>query len=108
MANEYYNRYNNFVFNGEQITVPYVQVPAKLSDKIYTYRIGLSRLDTVSQQYYNSPYYGWFILNVNGFTGGSEVDIPDNTILKIPFPLKSSLLDYKSALETYYFYYGKL
>jgi hypothetical protein len=108
MANEYYNRYDNFIFNGVQITVPYVQIPAKLTDKTYVYRLGISRLDKVSQQYYGTPYFGWFILNINGFVGGSEVNIPDNTVLKIPFPLQSSLLDYKSALDTYFFYYGKL
>lgn len=107
MANEYYNRYQNFLSNGEYINIPFVNIPPKTTDKVYIYRVGTSRLDKVSQQFYNTPYFGWFILQINGFTGGSEVEIPDNTILKIPFPLQSSLLDYKAALDTYYFYYGK-
>jgi hypothetical protein len=28
-------------------------------------------------------------------------------MLKIPFPLETSLLDYKNAVENYFFYYGK-
>jgi hypothetical protein len=27
--------------------------------------------------------------------------------LRIPFPLLSSILDYKSALDTHFYYYGK-
>ena len=107
MANEYYNRYINFSYNGTQTTVPYVKIPSKATDKVYIYRVGLSRLDKVSQQYYNTPYFGWLILQANPEYGGSEINIPDNAILKIPFPLTSSLLDYKSALDNYFFYYGK-
>lgn len=107
MANEYFNRYNGFVVNGESTTVPYVTIPPKSTDKTYIYRVGVSRLDKVSQQYYDSPYFGWLILQVNGFVGGSEIEIPDNTILKIPFPLQASLLDYKAALDTYFYYYGR-
>jgi hypothetical protein len=39
--------------------------------------------------------------------GGLENDIFDGAMLKIPFPLESSLLDYKNAVENYYFYYGR-
>ena len=38
--------------------------------------------------------------------GGQEWNIPDGAILKIPFPLITSLQDYKNAVENYYFYYG--
>jgi hypothetical protein len=47
------------------------------------------------------------ILQANPEYGGSEMNIPNNTTLKIPFPLTASLLDYKAALETHFFYYGK-
>ena len=33
--------------------------------------------------------------------------VTDNTSLKIPFPLLSTLLDYKTALQTHFYYYGK-
>ena len=32
-----------------------------------------------------SPYFGWLIMQANPEYGGSEIDIPDNTTLKIPF-----------------------
>jgi hypothetical protein len=104
---QYYNRYNNFVLNGKPTVVPYVQLPTKSSDKRYIYRTGLSRLDKISQQYYNSPYFGWLIMIANPELGGSEFSIPDGTVLNVPFPLISSLQDYKTALNNYFFYYGK-
>ena len=107
MANQYYNRYESLIVNGVQTIIPYVQIPSKSTDKIYIYRLGISRLDKVSQTYYGSPYFGWLILQANGQFGGLEINIPDNATLKIPFPLLSSILDYKSALETHFYYYGK-
>ena len=32
---------------------------------------------------------------------------PDGSILNIPFPLKGALLDYKNAIDTHIFYYGR-
>jgi len=107
MANQYTNRYENLIVNGVQTIIPGVKLQEKSTDKIYIYRQGISRLDKISQTYYNSPYFGWLILVANGQYGGSEIKIHDNETLRIPFPLISSLLDYKSALNTYFYYYGK-
>lgn len=107
MAYQFYNRYQGFIVNGQQKIIPWVKIPAKTTDKVYIYRNGISRLDKVSQTFYDAPYYGWLILQANPEYGGSEIDIPDNSILKIPFPLTSSLLDYKTAIQNYYFYYGQ-
>ena len=48
MGFPYYNRYNEFLINGEQTVVPYVNIPQKPTDKAYIYKVGQSRLDTVS------------------------------------------------------------
>jgi len=107
MANQYYNRYENLIVNGVQTIIPGVKIPAKSTDKIYIYRTGISRLDKVSQTYYGTPFFGWLILQANpGFTG-LETNIPDGAVLTIPFPLLTSLQDYKSALDNHFLYYGK-
>jgi len=106
MQLQYYNRYSQFLENGEPITVPFVLLSPKPSDKNYIYKVAQSRLDKISQQYYNSPYFGWLIMVANPKYGGQEWNIPDGAILKIPFPLITSLQDYKNAVENYYFYYG--
>ena len=90
MANEYYNRYQNFILNGTQRNIPYVKLPPKSTDKVQIYRVVITRLDKVSQTFYGTPYFGWLILQANPEYGGSEINIPDNAILKIPFPLTSS------------------
>lgn len=104
---QYFNRYNNFLINGQQTIVPYITLPSKSSDKNYIYKVGQSRLDKISQQYYDSPFFGWLILQANPQFTGMETNIPDGSILTIPFPLLSSLQDYKNELDNYFFYYGR-
>ena len=48
---QYYNRYQNFLLNGEQTVVPYVTLPTKPTDKRFIYQQGSSRLEKVSQEY---------------------------------------------------------
>jgi hypothetical protein len=107
MELQYYNRYIDFLINGEQTVVPFVNLPQKPSDKAYIYKVGKSRLDKISQEYYNTPFFGWLILQANPQYGGLENTIPDGAILIIPFPLLTSLQDYKGALENHFYYYGR-
>ena len=107
MSRQYFNRYSDFNNNGKQTVVPYVSLPSKTSDKNYIYKVGRSRLDKVSQQYYGTPYFGWLILLANPIAGGQEWNISDGTVLTIPFPLVASLQDYKNALNTHFFYYAR-
>ena len=65
MAELYYNRYSEFLINGQQTVVPYVEIPSKSTDRVHFYKAGISRLDKISQEYYNSPYFGWLILQAN-------------------------------------------
>ncbi len=104
---KYYNRYNTFLINGVQTTVPFVKIPPKATDKVYIYKIGKSRLDKISQEIYSTPYFGWLILQANPQFGGLENNITDGAILTVPFPLESSLLDYKNQLDNYFYYYGR-
>lgn len=107
MAFPYYNRYGQFLINGEQTVVPFITLPSKPTDKSYIYKVAQSRLDKVSQEYYNSPYFNWLILQANPQFGGLENNIYDGAILIVPFPLIPSLQDYKTSLETYFYYYGR-
>jgi hypothetical protein len=104
---QYYNRYKNFLVNGEQTVVPFVNIPFKPTDKRYIYRLGRSRLDKISFEFYDSPYFGWLIMAANPKFGGLESNIDDGTVLSIPYPLINSLQDYKKALDTHFFYYGR-
>lgn len=103
----YLNRYSDFLINGEQTVVPFVTLPQKVTDRTYIYKVGKSRLDRVSQEFYDSPFFNWLILQANPQFGGLENNIYDGAILIIPFPLIPSLQDYKSALDNYFYYYGR-
>jgi hypothetical protein len=104
---EYFNRYQNFLINGNQTVVPFVTLPNRTTDQKYLYRANQSRLDKISYDKYGTPYFGWLILIANPNFGGLETNIPDGSILNIPFPLKGALLDYKNAIDTHIFYYGR-
>ena len=104
---KYYNRYQNFLIDGKQTVVPNVTLPSKTSDKKYVYRTGMSRLDKISQEFYDTPYFGWLIQMANPMYGGMETNIPDGTVLVVPFPLVQSLQDYKNAIDTHFYYYGR-
>lgn len=103
----YFDRYKDFLINGKHTVVPFISIPEKTSDKNHIYLKNVSRLDKISQEYYGSPLYDWFILLANPSFGGLEVNIPDRTVIRIPFPLTPSLQDYRSELEKYLTYYGR-
>jgi hypothetical protein len=107
MPDQYYNRYGTFLIDGTQTVVQYVNLPSKPSDKVYIYRQGFSRMDKISQQYYGSPFFGWLIMMANPQYGGLEWNIPDGTVLIVPFPLIATLQDYKTTLDTHFYYYGR-
>lgn len=107
MSRDVYNRYSTFLINGSQTVVPYITLPSKTSDKRYIYRTDQSRMDKISQEYYGSPTFGWLIMLANPKYGGLEWNIPDGTIITIPFPLISSLQDYKNELNLHFYYYGR-
>ena len=85
---QYYNRYQQFLINGEQTIVPNVTVPFKTTDKRYI-------------------YFGWLIQMANPQYGSMETNIEDGAVLIIPFPLVASLQDYKNAIDNHFFYYGR-
>jgi hypothetical protein len=101
----YYDRYRDFRRNGKVSTLPFITLPTKVSDK----RVVVdktTRFDKLSQQYYGNPYHGWLILQANPEFGGLEFDIPETTVIIIPFPLNKSLEDYQSQVERYKRLYG--
>jgi hypothetical protein len=105
--NQYFNRYEYFLEDGEFKIVPGIEISAKSTDKYVKYIKGKDRLDKMSQEYYNTPLFGWLIMLANPKVGSIEFDIPDNSIIRIPFPLINSLQEYKKNVELYKLYYGE-
>jgi hypothetical protein len=103
----YYNRYDEYITNGDYVMVPYIKLTNKSSDRAVVYKLGRTRLDKLSQQYYDTPYFGWLILQANPQFGGQEWNIPDGTVITIPYPLMTSLEEYKSKVDQHFLYYGR-
>ena len=101
----YYDRYRDFKKDGKVLTMTFLILPTKASDK-RVLTDGRTRFDKLSQEYYGNPYHGWLILQANPEFGGLEFDIPENTIIIIPFPFNNSLEDYQSQVERYKRLYG--
>ena len=105
MASIEYDRYSKLRKDEKIEMVPFVEIPKSDTDYFIEYQRGKTRLDIVSSEYYGSANYGWLILQANPEVGSMEFRIPDNTILRIPFPLDSALAAYKEGIENYKKYY---
>ena len=102
----YYDRYNNFRTNGTMTPIPGLSIPFVNGDKTLVYKLGKTRLDKLSNIYYNSPYYGWLIMLANPQYGGLEFNIPDQSTIIVPFPFESAINRYITAVNTYNSLYG--
>lgn len=103
----YFDRYEEFRENGTMKPIPGINLPSFSTDKNVLYKTGETRLDILSQKYYNNPYHGWLILLANPQYGGLEFSIKNLETLRIPFPFNSALERYSNAVETYKLLYDE-
>lgn len=101
-----YDRYTRFRVNGKLTKIPSVKLTEKNTDCQEIYKRGVSRLDNISYKYYNDPSFDWLIMMANPEYGSMEFEIPDNVILRIPYPLGLSIEDYLNRVEDYITLYG--
>lgn len=101
MAQEYFDRYQQFKENGQVKNVPFISIPEKSTDKREIYKLGFSRMDKLSQKYYGNPWSGFLIMSANPEWGGLEFDIPDNSIIRIPFPYRQTIEKFFQDINDY-------
>ena len=104
---KYYDRYEDFRSNDTIKPIPGLYMPVTSSDKNVVYKLGQTRLDKLSNTYYNSPYYGWLIMSANPQYGGLEFLIPDQSIITIPFPFEAAINRYIIEVNKYKSLYGE-
>ena len=97
----YYNRYSLLQTNGNFIVPPKIILDKKFTDKTALYIVGQSRLDLISQIYYNSPDYGWLILLANPELPPLEEFFEEDIILRIPSPLNTTLQEYRDKVKAF-------
>jgi hypothetical protein len=102
----YYDRYEKFRNNASIEQIPGIIITPEATDKQITYKVGSSRMDIISQEYYGNPYHGWLIMMANPQWSGMEFDIPDGEIIRIPFPFTNALERYILGVNRYKELYG--
>ena len=96
-----YDRYESLKNSDGTIDMmPFVNIPINPSDKYEYWNINFSRLDKLSQKYYGNPFYDFLILYANNIYV-NEFDIPDDALIRIPFPLTKAKGDYDAALQQF-------
>lgn len=107
MAIFYLDRYKGFRVNNEIMTIPNITIPKiDITDKTIKYKGKLTRFDILSEKYYNNPYHGFLIMAANPQYGGLEFDIPDDSLITIPFPFESAVERYTNEVQKYLKFYG--
>ena len=103
---EYYDRYKSFVKGSMIEPVAGIIIPQTSNDKTVVYKKGVSRLDKISNVYYNNPYSGWLIMQANPEFGGLEFNIPDGAVIRVPFPFNEAISRYSTQVLNYKQLYG--
>jgi hypothetical protein len=93
-----YDRYEFLKTGKEYKMMPFVKIPKRNTDKYISWNSNTDRMDKLANKYYNNPFYNFFIIYANP-EYISEYDIPDNTIIRIPYPLDVVKSYYESFLD---------
>jgi len=102
-----YDRYTKFRIDGKIEIVPFGKIKPKSTDFFETYTRGKTRLDILSYEYYGDANYAWLIMQANPQYGSMEYEIPDGSVLRIPFPLQESISSYEASINEYNRLYKK-
>lgn len=98
MAN-YYDRYLRFRGNGQVRLIPYLKIDKNDTDLYIVFDKSKMRMDMLSYKYYGDANYGWLILLANPSYGSMEFEIPDKSLLRIPYPLNNAINLYEKSVQ---------
>ena len=107
MSNTFFDRYKSFKDNGSMKPIPGIKISPKQTDKKVVYKKNRTRLDKLSFEYYNNPTYGFLIMLANQKFGGLEFNIKDGEVIRIPYPLETTLEQYNSEVKKHFRLYGE-
>ena len=96
-----YDRYSQFRQDGKIAIVRGGEIPITDNDKYIIYKRNKTRLDNISYKMYGDPNYAWLILQANPQYSSMEFEIPDASVLRIPYPLSSAIERYRNSVEKY-------
>lgn len=97
----YYDRYSKFKDDGKNQIIPFIKIESSSTDITVIFQKDTMRMDTLSYKYYGDANYGWLIMLANPKFGSLEYSIPDNAVLRIPYPLSTAISRYENAVDKY-------
>ena len=100
------SRYDKFINNGTIELVPFISIIKQNTDYYIYYNSLMTRMDILSYEYYGDANYGWLILQANPEIGSLEFNIPNDTLIRIPYPLENALASYIQDIKKYKEIYG--
>jgi hypothetical protein len=77
--------------------MPPINVKNRETDIFRVYNSINTRLDRISYEVYEDDSYGWLILLANP-DYAMEFDIPKNTVLRIPYPLREVITEVEGKI----------
>lgn len=105
MAEQYFDRYGSFKFEGNVKPLPFIKLDEKPTDDYITVKEN-TRFDILSQKYYGSAKHGFLILQANPQFGGLEFDIPVGERIRIPLPFMTTIQELQNKIKRHIELYG--
>lgn len=97
----YYDRYYNFRVENEVKPMTFIPIWKSNDDLYIEFDKSTMRFDSLSYKYYGDADFAWLILQANPTLGGYEYNIPNKTLIRIPYPLSSALKRFETAYNNY-------
>ena len=92
-----YNFYSPLQDNDSLKNMPPIKITKRDTDKSITYNSQLNRLDTIAGNIYNDETLWRLILWANE-QYFMEFDIPNNTVIRVPYPLQDVLTEVQTSI----------
>lgn len=87
-----------YLIQGDRMSsMPPIKISDRLTDKYVIYNSQTNRLDTIAGDIYADETFWRLILWANE-QYFMEFDIPDNTVIRVPFPLQDVINEYSSKI----------
>lgn len=93
-----FDRYELVRKNGTIDQLPFIKIPRARSDIFVEFRVGIDRYEKLAHQKYGNPFFDFLIMYANP-EYISEYDIPDGSLIRIPYPLERAKNAYVSELK---------
>lgn len=92
-----YNFYSLLKDNDKLRDMPSIKIEKRSTDKSVTYNKQLNRLDNIAGNIYNDETL-WRLILWASEQYFMEFDIPDNTVIRVPWPLQDVLNEVQTKI----------